>query len=717
MRSTDSGALMGPFVTAARRWVPASVWRVTGIRLPGGGGGDDGANGDYDDWNEYLEDDFELDDDYEYDDEVEGYHNGSGRENDDELSPLHQQQGMAASFDSASTTAMSPTSPTSTSGARRRESSGSASAGVGVGAIITNGNRFNVSMDRNDRPLRARAGRRRRTRRSHQAAASNPGLIFGRGSWLGRQIGRVFGRRTSPPLDAPLSTSSSTSPRRKTVSSLLARLIAFALAHPFIAFALFILILRVLRPFWFYFTHWTWGFVVYPFPSAHHGFGWLMRNPATRPWMLAWDGTRPVRPWREGEPFPPPLPPFSLLPWRHSFNSKWNDFAEFPMPKIVQAPSMYEWEVPKLTKPKRRPRRRLGESIKPVGRGVTMERSIWREAYRANATLASLIVEDHVNDAEAPALESRHQHHPPPPDHHHHQHDTCNPHAYWSDPRDLTSPAMLAIHAFSTARPKDRPMRDVLREHQRRRVPWEYMHLLDFQFVICSPPASDTEAWSRLSAEQEEWGDLLLLDELATNDADRMKENGDDGKTYRWMREVVSRALDGRGREALWVMKTDIDSYHILSNLLDWIVDNLPPMEPSFFGSSFGTSWQNKHYFQGLGYGFSWSVLRTLVAADLALEQTLKYEDHRTGSYMFSLPAKPGAKAPRFVPETIEAWSPPTPDAHTGLIRADMFELAGSWYYWWLPQSARTIIAHGMKNKKVNRLRKLESRDLRLMLA
>lgn len=692
---TGSDGNLTRVASFAQRWLPASVWQATGIRLDRGSRGK--QNGDDHSHGGAFHD---GDADYDYDDGADASDDfDDGR--DDELLPLQETTMNSTGTYNTRRRASSSASARSTN---RVNEFGLENASYAVGSAIaspTYGDDFG-RLQSSVAPATSESRRTRRRPRGRQP-------LYGRGSLLGRLLS-VFSRssdgRPQASARTPFATSSSI---RK--SPMRSRLFAFARAHPFIALALFLLALYILRPFWFYLTHWSWGFVVYPFPSAHHGFGWLHRNPRTRPWILAWDGTRPVRPWREGEPFPPPLPPFSLIPWRHSLNSRWNDFLEFPMQKIVQAPSMYEWEVPRLTKPKRRPRRRLGEPAKTSGR-LGLPRGLSRgdaaEAMGRNVTLADLVVADPSDESLTPAaIQVRHPHHPP----HHHEDDTCSPRAYWSDPRDLTSPAMLAIHAFSTARPKDRPMRDVLREHQRRRVPWRYMHLLDFQFVICSPPSTDIEAWARLSAEQEQWGDLLLLDELATSDSDRMKENGDDGKTYRWMREVVARALDGRGREALWVMKTDIDSYHILPNLLDWVVDELPPTEPSFFGSSFGTSWQNKHYFQGLGYGFSWSVLRTLVAADLSLKQTLKYEDHRTGSFMFSLPARPGATAPRFVPETIEAWSPPSPDAHTGLIRADMFERAGSWYYWWLPQDSRTIIAHGMKNKKVSRSKVAKERD------
>jgi hypothetical protein len=241
----------------------------------------------------------------------------------------------------------------------------------------------------------------------------------------------------------------------------------------------------------------------------------------------------------------------------------------------------------------------------------------------------------------------------------------------------------------------------MLREYQRRRIPLAYLHLVDFAFVICSPRDDDSLAWSRLQSEQAEWGDLLILDEMS-GDADKMVENGDDGKTYRWMREVVERAKDGRGRQALWVMKTDTDSYSIMPNLLDFVL-SLDPFEPTYFGSSFGASYRNMHYFQGLGYGVSWNVLETLVAANLPLNLTMGREDHRTGSWMFSLPAAPGAAATakRFRPVTIEAFSPPSPDALTGLVRVDTYERQGSWYYWWLPQDDKTITAHGMKSRKV----------------
>lgn len=172
---------------------------------------------------------------------------------------------------------------------------------------------------------------------------------------------------------------------------------------------------------------------------------------------------------------------------------------QFPIQEIIDARSPYDWPMPELLKPVYRPRRRLRHSASRVRihEGAVMQ----------------------------------HKGH-----------------------YELVSPAYLAFHTFSVANSTNaREFRDLSRQHQRTRIPQEYAHLVDWQFVMASPPDSAEDLWTQLEAEQAEHGDLLLLDEMQPQ-GERMSENMNDGKTYRWMKEVVKRTEDSRGRQALWVM-------------------------------------------------------------------------------------------------------------------------------------------------------------------
>lgn len=173
---------------------------------------------------------------------------------------------------------------------------------------------------------------------------------------------------------------------------------------------------------------------------------------------------------------------------------------QYPIQEIVNARSPYEWPLPELSKPIYRPRRRLRHSASTV----------------------------RIHDQ---AVMQNKQHY------------------------ELVSPAYLAFHTFSVANSsKAREFRDLSRDHQRRRIPEEYAHLIDWQFVMASPSDWAEGVWAELEAEQAEHGDILLLDEMVKVEGERMPENMNDGKTYRWMREVIKRSEDGRGRQALWVM-------------------------------------------------------------------------------------------------------------------------------------------------------------------
>lgn len=98
--------------------------------------------------------------------------------------------------------------------------------------------------------------------------------------------------------------------------------------------------------------------------------------------------------------------------------------------------------------------------------------------------------------------------------------------------------------------------------------------------------------------------------------------------------------------------------------------------------------------------------LRTLVDARIPKKLTMGHEDHVTGSWMWSLPAKPNdatrPRAQRLDPTNNSmAFAPPEKDPYTGLVRADFYERASSWFYWWIPKTERMILTHGMKTKEV----------------
>jgi hypothetical protein len=193
------------------------------------------------------------------------------------------------------------------------------------------------------------------------------------------------------------------------------------------------------------------------------------------------------------------LPSF-LVRILYRFGSGRDYAYQFPIPEIVNARPPSEWPLPELTRPVYRPRRKL----------------------RHRASTVRI-----------------------------HDEAVLNQKTYY----ELVSPAYLAFHTFSIANSTNaRDFRDLSRRHQRKRIPEEYTHLIDWQFVLASPPSWAEDVWAELEVEQAEHGDLLVLDELANEEQERMPENMNDGKTYRWMQEVVKRAEDGRGRPALWVM-------------------------------------------------------------------------------------------------------------------------------------------------------------------
>lgn len=169
----------------------------------------------------------------------------------------------------------------------------------------------------------------------------------------------------------------------------------------------------------------------------------------------------------------------------------------YPIPELINAKHPVQFELPRLGPPVRRKRRRL-------------------------------------------------RHSPPRPMHNHHYH----PH----EKTDIISPAFLSFNVLTMQSPKARQFRDLLRKYQKTRIPPAFEHLVEYNFVMASPSGNNHTAWEELEEEQEEFGDLVVLDEMETDESKRMPENGDFGKTYRWLQELIRRAEDGRGRKALWYL-------------------------------------------------------------------------------------------------------------------------------------------------------------------
>lgn len=119
---------------------------------------------------------------------------------------------------------------------------------------------------------------------------------------------------------------------------------------------------------------------------------------------------------------------------------------------------------------------------------------------------------------------------------------------------DLISPAFLSFNVLTMQSPKARANRDLVRQYQKSRIPPAYEHLIEYNFVMASPNYTEPEKWAMLEEEQDEYGDLVILDEMEVDDEKRMQENGDFGKTYRTWQELMARADDGRGRSAVWYL-------------------------------------------------------------------------------------------------------------------------------------------------------------------
>lgn len=119
----------------------------------------------------------------------------------------------------------------------------------------------------------------------------------------------------------------------------------------------------------------------------------------------------------------------------------------------------------------------------------------------------------------------------------------------------LTSPALVKLHVFSTAFPGARAKRDLIRRlSPLLNIPVPYRHLVELRFVLGHAEDGDggvdEAAEAMLAEEQNEHGDLIRL-HIAHG------ENMNEGKTLDWIR-AVGTGQDG-GREAWWLFKVDDD--------------------------------------------------------------------------------------------------------------------------------------------------------------
>ncbi len=173
--------------------------------------------------------------------------------------------------------------------------------------------------------------------------------------------------------------------------------------------------------------------------------------------------------------------------------------------------------------------------------------------------------------------------------------------------QQYSSPAFLAFHIFSMRGDNNRMMRNRHRRFEKHRIPKRYSHLVDYKFVICSPPEDDSEGWQILAEEQAIHGDLMILDNGKLWNQ-RMNENMDQGKTYRWMQENVRFKEEELGREAWWTFKVDEDTYTQLPWLVEWLVEKDPKL-PVYAGSQEQMPIRWNRYHTGMIYGLSWPLV------------------------------------------------------------------------------------------------------------
>ncbi|OCF40731.1 hypothetical protein I317_05426 [Kwoniella heveanensis CBS 569] len=269
----------------------------------------------------------------------------------------------------------------------------------------------------------------------------------------------------------------------------------------------------------------------------------------------------------------------------------------------------------------------------------------------------------------------------------------------------LISPAFVMLHIFSTSSAGSRKRRHFIRElGLTGAIPEKFRHLVEIKFVMGLQRPQEGHEGSKEAEEQEKeiarenelFGDIVRLRELEG------EENMNHGKSWEWLRYV---GREG-GRKAWWVLKCDDDTLPILPNLLPFLL-SLDPSKPTYIGSALGR-WTGYHYyFQGMMYGFSWGVVKTMAVADVP-RSSRNYqwdEDARMGGLMFSLPPAPGIdpNSTTCNPPKIDhpKWSlpPPSPDACTGLNWVDVGPRLGNVGGWGIADARRALAWHPLKNE------------------
>ncbi|CAK9785902.1 hypothetical protein CC85DRAFT_329921 [Cutaneotrichosporon oleaginosum] len=274
----------------------------------------------------------------------------------------------------------------------------------------------------------------------------------------------------------------------------------------------------------------------------------------------------------------------------------------------------------------------------------------------------------------------------------------------------LVSPALLMLHVMSTPSVAGAERRAFLRSvTPLKTVPPEYRHLVEVRFVLGYPP--DGDKWvhrKELDAEQAAHGDLFFLHGLAKGG-----ENMNNGKTIAWMETLAAYP-----RPTQYIIKCDEDTLPLLPNILDWLV-TLDPAQPTYFGTTLTRWWGYMHYFEGMMYGFSSNVIKTVGAAEIPKDWATQDwdEDARTGELMFSLPTKPGvdpmsipndhsgsfinmARNPPVMEDMNTLRLPRNPDPRSGLHRIDLKWRIADWGRWWVSDPHSALAYHRLKHER-----------------
>ncbi|WWC85862.1 uncharacterized protein L201_000729 [Kwoniella dendrophila CBS 6074] len=273
-----------------------------------------------------------------------------------------------------------------------------------------------------------------------------------------------------------------------------------------------------------------------------------------------------------------------------------------------------------------------------------------------------------------------------------------------SSKNTTTTPALAMIHIFSMPNKKSRQRRNLIRKlNLLEAIPDEYKHLVEIKFVLGYDQSikeyeegykTILEEEEEIQSESDRYRDLIRLRELEDG------ENMNKGKSWEWLRYV---GREG-GRRGWWVLKCDDDTLPLLPNLLPFLT-SLDPSIPTYLGSALGR-WPGHHYyFEGMMYGFSWGVVKTMAVADVPREIRNEDwdEDGRIGEAMFSLPLSPNiipnstycSSFPDYDP--ILSIPPANPDPCTGLVRIDLASRIGMWREWLIDDEKTAVAWHGLK--------------------